>query len=111
MKLQIPQTVSNSSTLEDIIRFSANCIDKIKTIINGNVDLIENGNNQLVDFTFTKINIEVGVPHGLGRTPRGFVNVGSNNTALVLAKGATDSTSNTLYVQAGSTGTVTVMVF
>lgn len=111
MKLQFPLNVSNASSLQDLIRFTSNSLTKIQAIINGNVDIIENGGNELLSFSFTKINSDVGVAHSLGRVPRGYINVGSNNSALGLANGATPNSTDTLYLRAGSTGMVTVMVF
>lgn len=111
MRLQFPTTISNSSSLQEIIRFASTSLEKIQSIINGNVDLIDNGNNVLVNVTLNKINTDFGVSHSLGRVPRGFILVGSDNPILSLANGKTPNSSSTLYLQSGSTGTVTVMVF
>ena len=111
MRLQIPFTLSNSATLQEIIRFASISISKIQTIVNGNVDLIDNGANQILSFSFSKAGFDVGVAHSLGTVPRGYIQIGSSNTALTLANGATPNSTSTLYLQAGSTGTATVMVF
>lgn len=110
MRLQLPYSVSNSSTLQEMIRFTSNALDKIQAIINGKIDLIDNGNNQILTFAFTKTGIDLGVAHNLGTVPRGFINIGSS-VAMTLTSGKTASTSTILYLQTSAVGTVKVLVF
>lgn len=111
MKLQFPQTVSNSTTVSQLSQFVSNALGKIQSTLNGNVDLLDNGANDHVTFNFTKINVDVGVSHNLGRVPRGYMQTGSSNHVLSLQNGKTANTTETIYLQAGSTGTVNVLVF
>lgn len=111
MKISIPQNLANISTIQDLTRYVSNTVAKVQTVLNGGVDLLENGNNAHVSFTFTKLLVDVGVPHNLGRVPRGYTQTGSDNHALSLQNGSTPNTATLLYLQAGSTGTATVLVF
>lgn len=80
-------------------------------MLNGNVDLIENGSNDHVSATFTKINSDVAIAHTLQRIPRGYMQSHSTNSVLSLQNGKTAWTATTLYLQAGSTGTVGLVIF
>lgn len=111
MKLQFPQTTSNLKTVEDLARFVSNSLEKVQSTLNGNVDLLDNGANDHVTVSFSQINKDVGVAHKLGRVPRGYTQTSSTNHVLSLQNGSNSNTDQTLYLQAGSTGTVTVLVF
>ena len=117
MKVQFIQSASNVKTIEDLTRFVSNSLEKVQSTLNGNVDLLENGANDHINFTFPTIPVgatltaDVGVRHSLGRIPRGYTKTSSSNTILSLQNGATANTATTLYLRAGSTGTVTVLVF
>lgn len=111
MKLQFPQTPSNSENFSDLTRYVSVALDKLQNTLNGNVDLIDNGANDHLSFTFNKINVDVGVPHTLGRIPRGYMQTSSTNHVLSLQNGKQANTAQTLYLQAGSTGIVNVLVF
>ena len=81
------------------------------------MDILENGANAHVTFNFSHIpsggtlTAIVGMPHNLGRIPRGYMQTSSTNPILSLKNASTPNTANTLYLQAGSTGTVSVLVF
>lgn len=111
MKLPSVQSIANIGTTQDLSRFVSGALSRINNVLNGNVDLLNNGSNDHVSFTFTKINTDVGVAHSLGKIPRGYTSTNSNNHLLSLQNGKTPWTTTTLYLQAGSTGTVTVLVF
>lgn len=111
MKLQLPINISNSSDLSELIRFASVSISKIQTIINGNVDLVDNASTQLLTFVFTKSNSDVGVSHSLGRVPQGYIMAGSTNNSLTIGNGQAETTDTNIYLQANAAGTVKVLVF
>lgn len=117
MKLQFPQSISNIKTVEELARFVSNSLEKVQSTLNGNVDMLENGANDHINFTFPNfpagatLTADVGVAHNLGRVPRGYTKTSSSNSILSLQNGANPNTATTLYLRAGSTGTVTVLVF
>ena len=111
MKISIPQNLANISTVQDLTKYVSNTLAKVQTVLNGGVDLIENGNNAHLQFVFQKPLSDVAVAHGLGRIPRGYTQTSSNNHVLSLQNGNAPNTDTLLYLQAGSTGTVTVLVF
>ena len=111
MKLPSVQNIANIGTIQDLARFVSGALNKTNQVLNGNVDLLDNGSNDHISFTFTNINTDVGVAHNLNRIPRGYTSTNSNNHLLSLQNGKTPWTTTTLYLQAGSTGTVTVLVF
>lgn len=114
MKIQVPPDTSNVKTLDDVIRFSAICIGKIVSAINGNIDLIDNGTNVILAFNFPQINTDVGVAHSLGTVPRGYIKIGGNGASgiIQLQDGKSANTNKTLYLQSGSgIGTASILVF
>lgn len=120
MKLQTPLSMQNAKTLQDLQRFLSNILGKIQTIINGNIsfgdniagkaDLLDNVNTQILTFNFIAPGNQ-GQPHSLGYVPRGYLPAGCSNILMTLASGAQPNTANTIYLRAGSTGTVKVLVF
>lgn len=114
MRLQIPQSISNSATIQDLVRFATKSLNSIQNIINGNVSLVDNCSTQILTFNFTKINSDVGVSHGLGSIPIGFIVVGGNTLTAVIP-GKASNTASTFYLQAGflpaATSSVQIMVF
>lgn len=120
MKLQIPLTISNSSTIQELVRFTANSLGKIQSVLNGNItfsenisgkaDLINNVNTQILTFTFNAPGTQ-GQPHSLGYVPRGYIPIGCSNILMTIRSGTQATTENTLYLTAGSTGTLKVLVF
>ena len=111
MKLQAPQNIANLKTVEELAQYVSSSLGKIHATLNGNVDLLENSANAHLTFVFTKINTDYAMPHGLGVVPRGYMQSSSTNSALSLQNGSKPNTATTIFLQAGSTGTVSVVVF
>ena len=119
MKLKITN-ISNSETLQDLIRFTSASLTSIQSLLNGNlsfsdningkVDLLNNVNVVMITAKFNAPG-SAGFPHSLGSVPRGYINAGQSNVLQIISDGSQPNTASTIYLNAGSTGTVKVMVF
>lgn len=119
MKLKFPVSISNSSTLEELIRFTSVALERLQTIINGNInygdniagkaDLLNNVNVQVITIVFPSATT-VAAAHTLGSVPRGYIKAGAS-AAMSLSNGNQPNTASTIYIASSAAGTAKVMVF
>ena len=110
MKITNFQNIQNVTDLPSMVRYTSIDLSLILAVINGNVDLVDNGSTDLLTVTFPKANTSYPFTHNLGRLPQGFLNAGMNFSAAVF-NGVQANTIAQIYLQAGSTGTGKVLVF
>lgn len=109
MKIKVPQSISNTDSLEDLRKFTAQTIETITTEINGRLIFGENVRGQFLSVVFPLANTQVSVEHTLGRMPTGFLQTGAN-AGLVVYNGATN-TDLLAYFKATAAGTASVFLF
>lgn len=110
MKIKPPQTVSNLKDLDQMVRFSSQTLDLIVTEINGRLIFGENIRGQLLTVTFPVANVDVAVPHALGRVPDGYFLTGAN-AAMSLYDGSIANNSQNAYLRTSAFGTARIFLF
>jgi hypothetical protein len=110
MRIKTVQDISNVGSWEDLRRYASISLKSIVDVVNGDVDLVDNCRTSLVSVTFTAANTETKVAHGLGKVPQGYITVGRSADVRVY-DGASDSTSENVFVRASGAGTVRLLVF
>lgn len=110
MKIKTTQDVSNVKTWEELKKFSSNVFGALLAEINGRLSLTENLLAQRLEYRFTAGGVEVGVAHGLGFIPNGYIQIKADGGVIVY-DGATANTRDTLYLKATGAGIVSVLVF
>lgn len=102
--------ISNSKTLEEIVRFCAKLFREIRDIINGGIVFSDNFSAKIQDVSFTAANSETQVEHNLGRIPTGYLML-SATAAAILYSGAQAADEKFIYLKSSAITTAKVMVF
>lgn len=110
MKLQIPD-ISNQNDLTQGIRFTSIALSRIVDMLNGNIGVTDNLDVAIISgVTFSIINSEVTVAHGLDRTPVGFIPI-IPSVAMNLYNGVTAWTNSNMYLKSDTIGNCSILVF
>lgn len=109
-KIKLPQDVSNVESWEELRRFAASCFNAIVSECNGRLGLQDNLQTGTLEFNIAAAGQEVGVGHGLGFVPNGFIPI-KNSTGAVLFNGSTENTKDTIYFRATGAGAFKALVF
>lgn len=96
--------------MPDLITYLSRVMGDVVTTVNGKLDPQSNGNCALVSATFTASNVEVIVPHTLGRVPIGRVVYDQTTTSAVYST-STAWTAQNIYLASAGTGSVKLIVF
>lgn len=110
MKIKVPQSISNTESLEDLRKFTAQTIETIVTEVNGRLIFGENVRGQFLSVAFAAPNVQVSVEHRLGQMPVGFVQTGAD-AGLVVYNGSVTNTASIAYFRATAAGTASVFLF
>lgn len=110
MKIKTYQNLSNIETLQEYIRFASAAIGDIITEINGRLSFQENMQAQTLVVELPASGQQIGVPHGLGFVPNGYLVI-KRNAAVTVYDGATENTKETIYFRSTGAGQATVLVF
>ena len=112
MKITASTAIQNCTQLSDVQRFTGAALTQIVSAVNGNLTTKDNLSFNVISFAFTAAGKELGVPHGLGSAPTGYMIVGTAATlAPAIYDGITATDATTLYLRATAAGTVRVGVF
>lgn len=95
---------------EDHQRFADLFANDTANTVNGNLDFQHNFNCKLIQVSFPSVNVQVAVPHGLGRVPQGYI-VTATSTGMHVFNGIPANTSTTLYLQSSTTGIAGILVY
>lgn len=108
----VPLTISNLKTLDDVIRFNSIVFDEFLRVFSGNISFTDNMFVSRQVVAFTAANTDTVVPHKLGVIPTGYLKVGST-AAMTLYDGQPSSkwTENYIYVRSSALGSATILVF
>lgn len=110
MKIKVPQSISNTESLEDLRKFTSQVLDQVITAINGKIALNENLDSAIVNVEFNGANQTTAVKHTLGRVATNYILVGSS-AAMDLFDGNRNNEENVIYIQSNAAGTARVLVF
>lgn len=112
MKITASTAIQNCQNLPDVQRFTGAALTQIASAINGSLTTKDNLSFNVLSFAFTAAGKELGVKHGLGTAPTGYMIVGSGGTLPPsIYDGITATDATTLYLRATAAGTVRVGVF
>ncbi len=101
---------SNLKTYEEFSRFGARIFDEIQTILNSGITFSDNFKAAFTSATFSSIDSEVAVSHGLSKIPTGYIIIGST-AALSVYDSGTANTDTNLYLKSNAVGTARLLVF
>jgi hypothetical protein len=110
MKITNYKSLKNITDLPSIIQYTAIDLDLMISVTNGNVDLVDNCNTQLLPVTFYRANTTYAFTHNLGRIPQGYVNAGINANATIF-NGSGNNNIQNIYLQASNICSGKVLVF
>lgn len=102
--------ILNLTEPEEIARFCSNAFREIQQIINGNISFEDNFRGKTVEVTFTVINQDTRIEHGLGYVPTGYI-VTTKDVALNVYDGAADTTSSAIFLRSTLAGTANILIF
>ena len=94
----------------DMVRFLTIFMNNVVNTVNGDLDFQTNFNCKLVDVSFTAINQDIAVNHGLGRVPSGRIIYAQSANGLII-DGLTQNTSSILYLRCSALGKASLIVF
>lgn len=100
----------NKSKPEDLPLYTALALTEIIQVINGNLSLADNFSGKILSIRFSTADVEVATPHGLGRVPSYYIQMGST-VATNIYDGSSANTAQLLYLRASVAATVRLVVF
>lgn len=95
---------------EELARFVEIYCDDVTAVVNGGLDFQTNFNAKIVSAVFSSANTTVGVSHGLGRVPSGYIVVGLS-AAMTVFNGSGSNTTSVIYLQASAAGSASLLIF
>jgi len=110
MKFTLPVNFSNLEANKDFVRWAAQVFESIYSLFNRNISFVDNCKTSLVSVTFAASNTQQAVPHTLGKIPTGYMTVGSASSGVVYA-GASQSTTQYIYLQCTTAETKNLLIF
>lgn len=102
--------VSNVGSIEDVKRFISQTMAQVITIINGRITLADNFDGKIVSASFTAVNTDTAVTHGLGRTAIGYILV-TASAAMSIYTGSQAGDGTTIFLRSNNPGSATILVF
>lgn len=110
----VPLTLSNLKTLDDVVRYHSMAFDEFTRVFTGNISFTDNMFVSRVSVRFTAIDTDAVVMHTLQTIPTGYLVVGKS-VAMNIYDGtntvANPWTSTYLQLKSDTVGTATVLVF
>ena len=107
--IKTPQTVSNTTSWEELKRFIAQVVEPLVTEVNGRLQFTSNMQTTLTTITFTATNTDTPIDHGLGSVPVGWFLV--SPSAAMQVYQVTASTDKVLTLRSSAIGTAQVLAF
>ena len=102
--------IQNLTTLDDVKRFVNSWLTNITDNINGNLEFDINLRTTTVTVVFVQANVDVGIFHGLNKSPNGYFKA-SSSAALTLYDGAGLTTNKVIYLRSSAVGTAKILFY
>lgn len=109
MRLNFSNALSNLKTIEDLTRYTSAFASEVGQIVNSNLTFNDNFLAVTLSFVFTASSTTVGIQHGLGKIPSGYIVIGTD-AAMSVFDGNQENTASTIFLQASAAGTARVLV-
>lgn len=110
-KVTASSDVDQSTTLEDVKKYTDLALQDILAQINGSLSFAENIECRVIQVIFVTANIDFPIRHTLGRVANNFI-VASKSASCDIYNGSTLSTNNTIFLRSTIVPvTVTLVVF
>ena len=100
----------NLKDLDQLVRFTTIMMNDVLRVVNGNLSFEDNFNSRFVDVSFTAANIEVYVPHTLGRIPTGYI-LTKTNAAASIYSGTSTFTESAIYLKSSAIAETKILIF
>lgn len=110
-KPNVPLTISNLKTLDDVIRYNSIVFDAFLNTFTGNISFTDNIFVSRVDLSFTGANTETIVNHTLKVIPTGYIKVRSSAAMEIYDSSVNLWNKGYIYVKSSAIGTATILVF
>jgi hypothetical protein len=110
MKITAGTNLSNVNSVDELKRFTGIFASEVAQILNANILFADNFTSKVLSFVFPSANKTIGMNHGLGVIPGGYILIGAN-VALSLFDGVQKNTVDIIYLQSNAAGTAKVLVF
>lgn len=111
MNIKLPIELSNLSN--DPRSFFKSCtevLNRITTILGGEVDLTENCKTTFAGVSFAASGVDVAITHGLNRVPKGYIVAGKSVT-MDITDGSGSNTTKTLFIRSTAVGYARLLIF
>jgi hypothetical protein len=110
MKITATPDISNVETLDDVTRYTTQCLTQIVSVLNNNISFSDNFKATIASVTFPTANSEQAVDHGLGKVPTGYILAGAS-AATSIYNGTTANTDSKIYLKSSVATSVTLIIF
>lgn len=109
-KIKTDYNFSNLEEAKEIARFLNRFTSDLTDIVNGNLEFGSNIKSSVISINFTAANSDIGVDHGLGRVPTGYILVKSN-AACSIYDGSALANAKTITLKSNAVANTKILVF
>lgn len=109
-KVKIAQDLAQIDNYDDFQRWSSYSIAAIANTVNGNMNLVDNCQTQVLTVNFEKANQTMGIPHTLGYIPNGYIVI-SKTVDISVFDGNQKNTKDAIFLQGSTLGITRVLIF
>lgn len=109
--LSNPKQLQNITDFKEFMRYCAQAVDDIQTVVNGQVEFDQNFKSQTVIVTFNDANSDVMIRHNLNKVGVNYI-VSNKNIASDFYHGSGADTLSTIYLRSTVAGvTATIVLY
>lgn len=110
MKITQDSNLDRIEEQKEQMRFLSIFCDQVTTMLNNGLLFSDNFNQKTLSVTFSAVNTDTAINHGLGRVPQGYIVIG-RSANLVVYNGASQWTSSLIYLRSSALGSANMFVF